>query len=773
MGGSSAAASAAKSPGAVAAEAAYQRDVVPFLQKYCFECHGNGKAKADMTFDKYKDDLSVWNDRKTWDTVQHMLETHEMPPKKKPQPQPAEVDAVLKSIGALFERLDRTAKPNVGRVTIRRLNKTEYNNTIRDLIGGDIAPADDFPADDVGYGFDNIGDVLSVTPLLLERYLSAAEQILEQAIVVADPPKPSKSLLNNIQRSATAIKSELGGNIAFEAGEYNIRVRLSGDQIGDEPVKVMLRAAGKDVKQFDVTAPKDKPMVIEARTKMEAGSQRISVAFLNPYTLPDTRPSTNPATKPASQPAAPPPVGRRNFGAPPVSDGKTRILFLRDIEVEGPFNPPPPTLPEVHKRLMAHKEGGNPRQAAREIVSRFATKAFRRPVKDEEVESFLKLYDDMDVKGKRFEVRVRAALYRVLVSPHFLFRIELDPPGAKAGETYAINEYELASRLSYFLWNSMPDEELTTLAGKGQLRTNLDAQIKRMIKDTRSTSFLHGFAEQWLTLRKLELASPDPKMFPSFDASLRKAMAKESMLFFEAIVRENRPMLDLLDADFTYVNGQLARHYGMSNFRGRDWDRVTLPAGKGGILTQASVLTLTSNATRTSPVKRGKFVLEQILNTPPRPPPEDVPALEDQKQLKGTLRQIMEQHRANPVCASCHQRMDPIGFAFENYDPVGAWREKDAGVMIDPSGTLPDGKSFSGPAELKRILKEKKDLFTRCLSEKMLVYALGRGLEYYDRRAVDKIMTALEKDQYRFSTLLTEIIKSDPFQKRTATGEAR
>jgi hypothetical protein len=367
---------------------------------------------------------------------------------------------------------------------------------------------------------------------------------------------------------------------------------------------------------------------------------------------------------------------------------------------------------------------------------------------------------------------VRTALYRVMISPHFLFRVELDPPNTPPGTPYLIGEYELASRLSYFLWNSTPDDELLSLAGKGELRKNLQNQILRMTKDAKSKSFLEGFAEQWLTLRKLELSSPDPKMFPSFNNGLRDAMIRESQLFFEALVRENRSILDLLDADFTFVNAQLAKHYGIEGVKGKEFVRVKAPPGRGGILTQASILTLSSNATRTSPVRRGKFVLEQVLNTPPPPPPEDVPDLEDQHELKGTLRQIMEQHRANAVCASCHRRMDPLGFAFENFDPVGVWRNKDGGADVDASGELPDGRAFQGPDGLKKLLRQNNSLFVRCLSEKMLTYALGRGLETYDRRAVDKIVEAVTVDDYRFGALLSAIVTSDPFQMRM-TGETR
>ena len=493
------------------------------------------------------------------------------------------------------------------------------------------------------------------------------------------------------------------------------------------------------------------------------------------------------------------------YGDPKATDPKKlqRLLFVRSITVDGPYNTPPPVLPESHRRIMQVAEGklrmadilasvrtklpaiehlpflnaaitklqaAIRREAARAIVTQFARRAFRRPVTSEEVERLLRLYDRADHEGERFENCIRLALCRVLVSPHFLFRVELDPPDAQPGTIYPISEYELASRLSYFLWSSMPDEELLSLAAKGKLRQNLESQVRRMLQDRKASAFAPNFAGQWLTLRRLAYVSPDPKQFPSFDEELRSAMIRESELFFDAVLREDRSILDLIDADFSFVNERLAKHYGIDGIKGKEFRRVKLPANRGGILTQASILTLTSNATRTSPVKRGKWVLDEILNTPPPPPPPNVPELSEEKQLTGSLRQVMEMHRANALCASCHQRMDPIGFAFENYNAIGAWRDKDGKFPIDPSGVLPDGRSFQGPGELKAILKSKKDLFSRCLAEKMLTYALGRGLEYYDRLAVDKIVGALQENNYRFSTLLLEVVKSEPFQMRTALG---
>ncbi len=751
-------------------EPSFEKNIRPYLSQHCYQCHGGEKPKAELSLEKYKDDAALQQHRKDWDSVVEMLRSGEMPPKERPRPPADETAAVIKAIEAVASRSDcGQVAPSAGRVTIRRLNKTDYNNTIRDLLGIDFKPAADFPSDDVGYGFDNIGDVLTVSPLLLEKYLNAAETILDKAVVSIELPKLTRSDIGGLRVSSGAGerkqpggtrmiygKGDIYGMTSFDEGDYIIHASVWAQQSGDEPARAALSVTGPESKsqEFEVRGTVEHPDHIQIRSRMKAGTHLVAVSFLNPNPPPK---NDDPAKD-----------GKRDDAKPPVQ----RRLYARSLQVEGPFDPPPQVLPEAQRKLMTHREGVSPREAAREIVERFATRAFRRPVKPEEVERCLSLFDKAEHDGQRFENCVRAALYRVLVSPHFLFRVELDPPAAKRGAIYAINEYELASRMSYFLWSSMPDDELFALAGKGQLRANLAAQVTRMVKDSKSQAFVQSFADQWLTLRKLEIASPDPKLFPNFDQELRTSMIRESELFFEAIMREDHSILDLIDADFSFFNERLARHYGIDGIRGAEFRRVKLPANRGGILTQASILTLTSQPTRTSPVARGKWVLEQVFNTPPPPPPPDVPPLKNDKQLTGTLRQVMEQHRANAVCASCHARMDPVGFGFENYNAVGAWRDRDAGGFeIDSSGTLPDGKSFRGPAELKLLLKSKKTLFGRCVTEKMLTYALGRGLESYDRCAVDKIITALEKNDYRFSTLLVEVIQSDPFQLRTATGE--
>jgi hypothetical protein len=749
-------AAATKPAGDAALQPTFARDVLPFLKAHCFHCHGteDGKNKADLTLSSYKDDLSIQQDRKVWDNVLHMLRTGEMPPMERQRPPAADIEAVTAAIEGVLANLDCSKAPNVGRVTVRRLNRAEYNNTIRDLVGIDHQPAADFPSDDVGYGFDNIGDVLSTTPLLFERYLAAAESVLQKVIVLPETVEAKDIRLQSFRITRDAGETTNGGGVLYaegdvygesflDAGDYNINVEVYAKQVGDEKVRGAIRVGHETIKEFEVTSTnRDKLQVLEAKIRVPAGTTRVGVALLNPHVAAD---STDEAPK-------------------------RRLLFVRSIVADGPYNPPPPPAAAHQNKLLAHAEGLEPREAAREVIARFATRAFRRPVQPAEVERILRLYDAAEKEGEKYEERLRLALCRVLVSPHFLFRVELDPPGAKAGESYLVSELELASRLSYFLWSTMPDDELNGIALKGELRKNLPAQIERMLKDAKSTAFVQNFAGQWLTLRKLPQVSPDAALFPQFDDDLRSAMQKETELFFEDILRENRSVLHFIDADFTYVNARLARHYGIDGVFGAEFRKIKSPANRGGLLTQASILTLTSNPNRTAPVKRGKWVLEQLLGTPPPPPPPDIPDLDERKTLTGTVRQVMEQHRANPICASCHARMDPLGFAFENYDAIGAFREKDGQFPIDPSGELPDGRKFQGPRELKTILKDKKELFARSLAEKMLTYALGRGLEYYDKCAVDKILAALEKNDYRMQTLIVETVNSDPFQKRTASG---
>ncbi len=736
-----------------------------FLARHCVSCHGPDKKRGGIALHTFQDEQALQKDRKLWNAVLRQVSTGEMPPAGKLKPEPAEVEAFQRSVELAFDRLDRNAGPDPGRVTVRRLNRAEYNNTIRDLVGVDFQPAEDFPSDDVGHGFDNIGDVLTLSPVLLERYLAAAESITQRAIVVGDPPKPpvrtqsAQYLSPGLPSGAPPTKFrtlDKKGDFHTEfsltlPGEYKARVRGYGTAGGTEPVRVALRVDNQVVATVEVKPGSEKMVATYEgpAIQLTPGNRRVFAEFVNP--------------------------------------GDGRAVAVEWLQLEGPLD----TRPASHLRLMTCTPGKSRPEQTREILGRFATRAYRRPATAAEIEGLARLAEAAEKRGDKWEASLQLAMQAVLVSPKFLFRIELDDrPDSK--DPHPLDEYQLASRLSYFLWSSMPDDELFDLAGKKRLNAELDAQVRRMLKDPRSKALVDNFAQQWLQLRPLKTLSPDPKLFPNFDEKLRAAMLGETEMFFQAILNEDRSVLDLLDADFTFLNERLARHYGIADtmgnwmgqktprpggkpIRGDAFVRVSLQGGvRGGLLTQASVLTVTSNPTRTSPVKRGRWVLEQMLGTPPPPPPPDVPALDGAGAMtQGTLRQRMEQHRANPSCAGCHARMDPLGFAFENFNAIGAFRDKDGDSAIDASGTLPDGKTFNGPGELKTLLKGKKELFCRCLTEKMLTYALGRGLEYYDRRAVDTIDASLARNDYRFSILVTEIVRSDPFRLRRGKDGAK
>ncbi len=660
-----------------------------------------------------------------------------MPPEDKLQPTAIERDLLLTFLDQRLATVDCTKGRDPGRVTIRRLNRTEYNNTIRDLVGINFQPADDFPSDDVGYGFDNIGDVLTVSPLLMEKYLAAAERIVEQAIFTGTPGPVVRhyaysELKATIKVAAPRDDQRLryvrilppGGELYVDhrfARDLDVVVRVRGfaDKSAGQPVRVAFRIDGQDVKTFEVRA--NEPMrgrSLEARTRVKAGTRRLALVHLD------------------------------------SKDGKKeRNLFVPFLEVEMPASE---ALPESHRRLFVSLPGDGltKDEAARKIIAHFARRAFRRPVTEAEVERYLRLFKMADKQGEKFEKAVGLSVQAVLVSPHFLFRIERDPAGAKPGTAPLVSEHELATRLSYFLWSTMPDDELFALADKGELRKNLDAQVRRMLKDSRAKALVQNFGGQWLEWRNLKTLTPDRGTFPGFDEELRAAMVKEGELFFEAIVQEDRSVLDFLDADFTFVNERLARHYGISGVYSPRFRRVSLDkdSPRGGVLTMATVLTVTSNPTRTSPVKRGKWILENILNSPPPPPPPDAGELNEAKEViaSAPLRKRMEMHRHRADCVSCHAKMDPLGFALENFDGVGGWRTKDGKFPVDASGELPSGEKFNGAKELKKILKWRSEAFARCLAEKMLTYALGRGVEYYDKCAVDDVVRALVRDNYKF-----------------------
>ncbi len=771
-----------------------------FIKQHCLSCHGEKDPKAGLSLHKFTDEASVIKGRKVWENVVQMVEAGEMPPKDKPRPDASKFEEFLKSVEAIYERADRTNPPDPGAVTIRRLNRVEYANTMRDLVGVDFNPAEDFPADDVGHGFDNIGDVLTVSPVLMERYLAAAENVMNRAIM-PNPPKPPNRYQSAQYTEPSSPKLPMEGRFRIVStdmpdsavhsgpvhtpyrvepdGEYVFRANVYKQREGDMPVKVAVLACGKGITNG----------VSDDEAKQLFGA---ALPGLRPFVIVGTVDVT--ATDPKKQQQikvnVPPMAGVERYALAlfkPEDGSPAPKLFIEHLALEGPLDP----RPASHRRLLAPANDASADQKIAAVLRPFMTKAFRRPVTDEEVARYSKPAQAMLAEGKSFELAMQLAMQPVLCSPKFLFRVELDHrPDSDAA--HPIGEFELASRLSYFLWSSMPDDELFALAAKGELSKNLEPQVRRMLKDPKSTALVTNFATQWLQIRRIQLFQADQKLFPQFNDRLRASMLKETELFVGAIVQEDRSILELLDADFTFLNEPLARLYGIQDTAGNRWSQKTkLPGGqpfrgdqfhrvalqdkdRGGLLTQASILAVTSNPTRTSPVKRGKWLLEQILGAPPPPPPPNVPTLEqgDKTVSTGTLRQRMEKHRENPACANCHAKMDPLGFAFENYDAIGAFRTKDGELPVDASGVLPDGRTIQGPAELKAILKEKKNQFALCLTEKLMIYAIGRGLEYYDKPAVKQISANIATSDYKFSSLVAEIAKSTPFSQRRGKKSA-
>ncbi len=738
----------------------FTKEVKPLLETYCFKCHGNGKKKGGLALDGFTSAEAAAKEEKTWKQILENLRTAEMPPDDEKQPTLDEREKLMKWIDLAVFAVDPD-RPDPGRVTIRRLNRAEYNNTIRDLVGVDFQPADDFPADDSGYGFDNIGDVLSLPPVLFERYLAAAEKVMSLAILNDHKPRSEKievdlfKIEGGPKTGTTTVSRKINDQEATVSidlpvpGEYELKLMLESEKVGTEPTRLEWKFNGQNLRTTELAGRKDSKETVKVAVRADkAGSFPLVMRVANPAPTSDSKDKNKPTV---------------------------RSFTIRQLVLNSP--PQPVKAPPSQYRIFNAGRGQpNLEASARAIINDFGKRAFRRPLAANEVERFMWIAKQANSKGGNFEQNVQTALTAILVSPHFLFRGELQPEPDNPASTVPVSEWGLASRLSYFLWSSMPDDALFAEVEKGTLRQNLAAQVKRMLADPKASALVQNYAGQWLQIRNLKLVQPDARTYPEWDQALATAMARETELLFETVMREDRPVLDFVGVDYTFVNERLARHYRIPGVEGEAFVKVKLPPGRpGGILGQGSYLTLTSNPTRTSPVKRGKFVLENLLGTPPPPPPPEVPDLDDKKrtELTGTLRQRMEQHRADPTCASCHARMDPIGFGLENFDGIGQWRDQDESGQLNVGGQLASGEKFIGPAELRTILLTKKrGDFLRCVSEKMLTYALGRGLEYYDRIAIEKVSQSLEKNS-NFSNLVLEVVNSVPFQMRRGEGEHR
>lgn len=737
-------------------QAEFTRKIQPLLQKYCFECHGEKAARGGVDFSRYKSPQQVLENRRLWLSLIDKVRGGEMPPEDaKATPSDSEREELAGWASAALASIDCRNERQPGQVTLRRLTRYEYRNSIRDLTGVDFQPAGEFPGDDTGYGFDNIGDVLSLPPILLEKYVAAAEQIATRAIVAVDPSQTLDRKVTadkmkpdggRIEKAGSAMALLTNAKLAgsFEApatGTYEIRIQAGGDQAGDEPVKMGLVIDDKEEKQFTVRNEREKPNDFVFKHKLREGKHSLGIAFLNDY---------------------------YNEKAPNPKK-RDRNLIVHTVRVSGPLGLTTHNVPDSHKRIISTTPDSKTsrRDASEKVLRQFADRAFRRPATDSEVRRLVDLSEQSRAAGESFEQGIQLAVQAVLISPHFLYKVELDPAGQE-GQARSLTAYEVATRLSYFLWSSGPDSELLEQCESKALLNDrvLEKQVRRMLKDERAKALVENFVGQWLELRKLEQRTPDAATFPTYDPKLASAMRQETELFVWHVIKGDLTVADLLSTNFTYVNEPLARHYGIAGVEGKEFRLVsTTGTHRGGLVTQASFLTVTSNPNRTSPVKRGRFILDNLLGAPMPPPPPNIPELKE-TELQGTLRERMEQHRTNPICASCHNRMDPLGFALENYDAIGRWRDVDGQSRIDATGKLPTGEEFKGPEALRKLLVSRQDEFLRCLAEKLLTYALGRGLAYYDQCVVEDIVGKVKLSGYRFSALVLGIVRSEPFLKK-------
>ena len=740
------------------------------VQSYCVTCHNETLRTADLLFDKVNLER-VDQHAATLEKVVRRLRARSMPPQGMPRPNEDDYKFL---IGHLESELDRTSmvNPNPGRSVPHRLNRAEYANAVRDILDLEIDVEKLLPTDAAsGHGFDNMADVLTLSPLLMERYLTAARTI--SRLAVGDPNYPSvieTYLIPNNFEQQERVSDELpfatrGGTAISHYfpvdGEYDIRIHLKSIPVGiyagkivgfTKPKQLEIRVDGEKVGQFSIGGEYSTEDKLVLSIPVKAGRHTVGITYLRDRAKDEL-------------------IARdRQDGT--VGDGGISL-----VEIEGPIILTGiGDTPSRQKIFSCHpKNTRDEIRCAEEIISNLVYLAYRRPVDDDDVELLMALYQSGRKQGD-FNAAIGTVIQGILISPEFLFRVERDPANVKPGSAYAVNDFDLASRLSFFLWSSVPDEELLDLATKGKLSEprELEMQVLRMIQDTRSKAMVENFASQWLHVRNLDLLSPpDPIVFPKYTENLKTAFKREIELLFDYVIREDRSILDFLSSDYSFLNELLAEHYGIDGVHGNHFRRVSLTdENRWGLLGKGSVLTVTSYATRTSPTLRGKWVLENILGTPPPPPPPDVPSLKEDPQTKKlSMRERMEMHRTNSVCASCHSLMDPLGLALENFDAIGSFRKVNADeTIIDASGVLPNGAEFNGPAQLREVLWDGREQYAGTFIERILTYALGRGLEYYDMPAVRKIMRNAGQQDYRWSSIVMQVVESQPFLMRRSTG---
>ncbi len=763
------------------------------VNRYCATCHNERLRTADLLLDQANVE-QAGEDAAVWERAVRKLRARQMPPSGAPRPDQETLDGFITYLETGLDQA-AAANPNPGPSVAHRINRAEYTNAVRDLLGVEVNGSEILPADDSGLGFDNLAELLTVSPLLMDRYMSAAGRISQIAIgdtsipPTAETYRVSRFMVQD-RRTSEDLPFGTRGGLAVRHrfpldGEYTIAVRLqrTGDGyirgMSGEAQQIDVLMDGKRMTRFTaggIHKGSSGPLYPRNGTYYRGHPEQIDYEFNGDNNF-NYRFSITAGSRLLGVAFAEQTTEQEGIYTPPVmyadiEDFKGGKSAIESVTITGPYEPRGPGETLSREKIFVCYPASQPGEApcAKRILSDLARRAYRRPVTDADVEPLLHLYQSGYEQGG-FENGISTALQGVLVSSGFLFRIERDPQGAEPGRAYPVSDVELASRISFFLWSSIPDEELLSLASQGRLRDPaiLDGQIRRMLADPRSRGLVDNFAGQWLYLRNLEQVSPDPRVFPEFDDNLREGFRTETELLFTSMLREDRGVLELLTADYTYVNERLARHYGIPNVYGGHFRRVRVEdANRRGLLGQGSILTVTSRANRTSPVVRGKWFLENVLGTPPPPPPADVPPLQE----KGggvealTMRERMDQHRASPACASCHKIMDPIGFAMDNFNAIGQWREQDAGQPIDALGILPDGTEFYGPEGFRELLLSNPEQFIHTVTEKLLTYALGRETDYYDGPVIRRIQRNAAPSDYRWSSLITEIIKSTPFQMR-------